>query len=185
MKYSPLIYLFAFPCLFASTITFSGTDGSLDFDTVTGSHTLSGLEITLSANDGVINATSSGGLGINDSVSGDDTDGIDSTNTIEILTISFDQDVIFNSLDLANFGASDSLDLTFGGGATIHLTNTSPRTFDTFLSSSETLTIAAGAGSNGVNITNLHVTLANAVPEPSTAVLALSGIAILFAHRKR
>jgi|GEM_PF-3220430 len=181
MKFIPLFPLLVSTSLFASTLTFSGQDSSLDFNDSTGSFTLEGLTISLSANDGQINATSTS-LGINASASGDDTDGLDSVFDgmggiifREVLTVSFNQSVVINSIGLVGFGALDTLELAFGNHSGLVLNSTGSRIFDTVLSVGETLTITSGVG-NGVGISNIELTPVKPVPEPSTTILALLGV---------
>lgn len=169
----------------AQVVLFSGTDGSLDLDLASGSITQDGLEITLSANDGVVNATATG-LGINDSATGDDTDGLDTINLVEILTISFDLDVTFNWIDLAGVGSNDGLRFSFNGGTPIDVTSSGVTNFDTPLLAGQTLTITAfepnaPTENNGVNIESFQVT----IPEPTSAALLLGALGLTVFRRRR
>lgn len=169
-----------------AAVLFSGMDGSLDFGTSSGSYTLSDITVTLSANDGIVNATSSG-LGINDSATGDDTDGIDTINIIESLTMSFNVDVVFNNLVLNAIGTNDGLSVSFNSGPPTLITTSSTTVFNTSLMAGDTVTFTAfepnlGASNNGVRITSFEVT---AIPEPFSAVLlGLGGVALLFQRRR-
>ncbi len=169
-----------------AAVVFSGVDGTLDFGVASGSYSLSGIQVTVTANDGIVNATGSG-LGINDSSSGDDTDGLDTINLVEMLTISFDVDVMFDSLTLGGVGGNDALSASFNGAAPVTLDSSGQYLLGVSLLAGETLTLTATEPSaqtpnNGVNITQFTVT---AVPEPSSmALLGLAGITTLFRRRR-
>lgn len=167
-----------------AAVVFSGIDTTLDFGLPSGSFTLDGITVTLTANDGIVNATATG-LGINDSGLGDDTNGLDTVNVDEALTFTFNVDVTLNSISYANAGVNDSLALSFNGIAGPPLL---PGTFgevvyDTVLLAGEELVITAtGPDNNGVSITQFTVT---AIPEPSSvALIGLAGIAAIFRRRK-
>ncbi|QQL45755.1 hypothetical protein [Sulfuriroseicoccus oceanibius] len=169
-----------------AAVVFSGTDGTLDFDAVSGSYSLGGVEVTVSANIGSVNATSSG-LGINHPSAGDPTAQLDTVNAVEILTFIFNKDVLFESVTIAGVGASDALGVQFDGGATTLLDSSGEHVFGTFVAAGQTVTLAAAAPddptpNNGVGITAFTVT---AVPEPSAAGLALCGGLGLMLRRRR
>ena len=165
-----------------AAVIFSGTDGTLDFGVNSGNYSLSGIQVTVAANDGIVNATGSG-LGINDSSSGDDTDGLDTINLVEMLTISFDVDVMFDSLTLGGVGGDDALSASFNGAAPFALASSGQHVMGVSLLAGETLTLTAmepnsPTPNNGVNITQFTV---SAVPEPSSMTLfGLAGVVILF-----
>lgn len=170
----------------AVVFTGLGQGGVLDFEAPSGSHTISGIQVTLTANDGIVNATNSG-LGINGSGSGDDTDGLDTTNGAEILTISFDVDVVVDSITLSGSGDNDALDASFDGAPPIALGTSGLHSFGTTLLAGQFLTLTATepnapTANNGISIDQFVVT---AVPEPtSTALLSLAGFSTLL-RRKR
>ena len=176
-----------------AAVVFSGTNGDLDFNAPSGSFTLGEITVTLAANSGsVVNATASGGLGVNSPTGVDDSDGLDTLimGVNETLTFSFDVDVTLNSISYANAGDNDGLALSFNGVVGPDL---APNTFgeviyDTVLLAGETLVITATAPNgpdeqnNGVSITQFTVT---AIPEPSSvALIGLAGIAAIFRRRK-
>ena len=153
-----------------------------------GSFTVSGLEITATASTGSFNATSSG-FGINQSASGDDTDGFDfeeggGPGLAEGLMISFDSDVWLNNIDVSSFGGSDEIMLTFSSGtfATVSSTGTTSLG-NTFVAASDPITIATTAGNYG-NGWSLDFIEATAVPEPSS-LLFLGTVALLPLWRMR
>ncbi|MGE9269113.1 MAG: PEP-CTERM sorting domain-containing protein [Verrucomicrobiales bacterium] len=172
------------PLTAPAAVIFSGTNGELDFNTATGNFTKGGITVTLTANDGVVNATSNG-LGINGSSGSDDTDGLDTLALTEILTVSFDQDVVFEAISIASVGTNDALELSFNGGTPVTLSSTGSHSFNETLLAGQELTITATIPSgspgpnNGVNITSFTV-----VPEPGTALLAL-GAGLCALRRRR
>ena len=142
--------------------------------------------MTLTANDGNVNATALG-LGINDSSLGDDTNGPDTINLIESLTFSFDVDVIFNTISVTDVGVNDALSLFFDGVAATPITVSGDSTYNEVLLAGETLVITATEpnsplANNGVTITQFTVT---AIPEPSTsALIGLAAMALIFRKRR-
>jgi len=172
-----------------SAVIFSGTDGSLDFDAAMGSSTVSGIRTTLVANTGTVNATMVG-LGVNSPISpdgGDDTNGIDTTLGVETLSISFDVDVIFNSLTVVEVGVNDALDVSFNGVSAASITSSGLTTYDITLLAGDILEITATEPNspnpnNGVTITQFTVT---AVPEPSAITLVGLGALAIMLRRYR
>jgi len=191
MKLLSLLFLLYCPWSHAATVvTFDGTMGDLDFDAISGSFTDmdSGLTVTLSANIGDVNATSTS-LGINAPDGGDETDQLDLDNGLEVLTVSFDQSVIINSFELAEVGTDDGLRFTFDD-VDVDVFTTGVTTFDTVLFAGSVLTIQAiDAGvnadgenlNNGVAIENFIVTV---IPEPSTFILIICS-GCFFIQRRR
>ncbi len=188
-KTLPFLTLLMLPAFAHGAVTFvgnAGSNGPLDFDAASGNRTQSGLTVTLTASVGKINATSEG-LGINGPASGDATDGLDTTNGAESLSISFDQDVIFNSIEFAGFSGDDAVDFTLGGGSTTTYTSSGNNTINTKLNVGEAITITAAdtdttntTANNGVQIINFSA----AVPEPSTVLLgALAFLGLLRRRR--
>jgi len=118
----------------------------------------SGLAMTLAANTGSLNQTSSG-FGINATGSGDATDQIDGGAGInEVLTITFASDVVLNSIKLSSFSGADEASVTIGAGAGLPVTSSG--VFDlggAALTTGETLTIAFVVG-NGFQVDAVTVT---------------------------
>jgi hypothetical protein len=172
--------------LHASAVTFSGTDGTLDFNAASGSFTLSGIKVTISANDGMVNATSAG-LGINDSLTGDDTHGLDTIHLTEVMTLSFDKAVNFDSISLANVGPDDALSIQIGSFAPIIVTGSSTFPTHNFVGVGQTVILTAVAPNaptpnNGVDITSFSVT---AVPEPHEYSVIIGGMLVALAVMRR
>ncbi|MCB1094814.1 MAG: PEP-CTERM sorting domain-containing protein [Verrucomicrobiae bacterium] len=170
----------------AATAIFDGTNGSLDLNVPSGSVTVSGITVTLSASDGTINATASG-LGINDSSSGDNTSGLDTINTIEFLTLSFNVPVTFDSLSIGGVGSNDGLRVSFNGGAATELTSSGTTMFGDTLLVGQSMTITAfepnaPTSNNGVSILSFSATQ---VPEPSTALLVMIALGMSVTARRR
>ena len=171
--------------LSAATIV---TPADLDFDAATGTATVGGFLINVSANVGLsqpgsINGTATS-LGVNSEGAGDDTDELDTDLGSESLTFSFGQDIIFQSITLASVGVNDALDFSFNGGAPIRIATSGVQTFNETLVAGQTLVITSvepnpGTANNGVQITQFMI-----VPEPSSSLLALGGL-LLVSRRKR
>ena len=86
-----------------------------------GSMTRGGVSATLTANNGVLNQTTTN-YGINAIPSGDNSAQIDGASGIaESVSITFSQDILFTGLGLSDFGSSDIASLTVGGSAPILL----------------------------------------------------------------
>lgn len=164
------------------------TPADLDFDSETGTTTVDGFVINVSANvglaqTGTINGTASS-LGVNSQGVGDDTDELDTDLGPESLTFSFGQDILFQSITLAGVGVNDALDFSFNGGAPIRIAASGVQTFNEPLSAGQTLVITSvepnpGTANNGVQITQFMI-----VPEPSSSLLALGGL-LLVSRRRR
>ncbi|NNJ42064.1 MAG: PEP-CTERM sorting domain-containing protein [Akkermansiaceae bacterium] len=162
-----------------------GNGSALDFEASSGSHTLGGVQVTLEANEGDVNASLEG-LGINRVGGGDESAAIDTKLGVEILTVSFDVDVVFDSLTISDLGVDDALDASFNGGAAIQLTSSGLHHLGVTLLAGEVLTLTATEPhapnpNNGVRIKEFVVT---AVPEPSSlALLSIACIAALLRRR--
>lgn len=171
----------------AQTIVFSGTDGSLDINSASDSILQDGLTLTLTANTGTVNATTTG-LGINEPGAGDDTDGLDTINAVELLTLSFDKDLTFDSITLAGVGADDGLDVSIAGGVPVSISASGQFVFsapNTVLAGQLVTLMAIEPNSptpnNGVNVTQFTVTV---VPEPSSLALLLGATGVLILPRR-
>jgi len=163
----------------AQTFVFGSNDGGgqaqADLDGLsTGSTISGGLTLTATANSGSFNSTGTGGFGINATGSGDTTTQFDdgSPAGVEFMAISFNSDVIFESIELTDFGLTDEAFLTIGA-STITI-DTASFTFapGTTLSFGSSATFGFQAG-NGISLASLTV-----VPEPGTYAL-LAGICAL------
>lgn len=88
-------------------------DGSDSFSLSAGAITAT-LSAVVVGGTGVFNRTSTG-FGINASGSGDDTDGIDGDNGVESVSITFDFDILLNSISASGFSSSDEGRLVIAG----------------------------------------------------------------------
>jgi hypothetical protein len=156
--------------------------GSLNGTTIDGAIsgplTVNGLTALLTANDGLLNATTTN-FGINAAGSGDAADMLDAGSGInEFLTITFDQRVAFTQLSLDSFSGSERASLTIGLNPTL-LLDASPAGTDVFnftssdfpmgntLEVGQSLRIGyafSSADDNGFSLEGFQV---NTVPEPS------------------
>jgi hypothetical protein len=157
-----------------------------------GSFAVDGIEITATASIDEFNATGSG-FGINQSASGDDTDGFDFTETAglgvaEGFTLSFDQAVTLISFDVSSWNAGGD-EVTLLDGATTIGTITS--TGSTLLGnyalahgSSIIVNTTAGTYGNGWSFGSITV---SAVPEPGSFALiagCLGMVSIMLKRRR-
>ena len=78
--------------------------------------TADGVALTLAANQGVLNQTTSG-FGINSDGSGDDTDGIDGELGEERITLTFDSPVIFRGFEVSGFSGEDQGGVVISDGS--------------------------------------------------------------------
>ena len=148
----------------------------------TGSFTQSGvsgtatLTATTSTGDD-FNATGSG-FGINQSASDDDTDGFDFTQpggpgVAEGLILSFDTDVLLESIAVSSFSSTDEIEVVVGGTTVTTVDSTGTTSLSSFAVSAGTdvlINTTAGAYGNGWSLDSFGVTVV-AVPEPGAVTL--------------
>jgi len=154
---------------------------------LTGSFTVSGIEITATASEANFNATGSG-FGINQAASGDDTDGFDFTNgtdNSEGFTLSFDQAVYLNSFSVSSFGSSDEVTITDSANSVATITSTGSTSLGNYLlGSGSTLNVSTTAGTygNGWSFDSITVT---AVPELRAYALIASLVCLTAVMTRR
>jgi len=140
----------------------------------------SGLAATLTANNGVLNRTNAA-FGINAENTGDNTTTIDGVLVAELVTITFNQEVLVNQVQLSLYTPHllDQAALKFGSFAafipppTTSADDVYDFTTDNYVGVGETVTVGWVA-SNGFSLDNFSVT---PTPEPGTIVLF--GVALL------
>ncbi|MDF3130312.1 PEP-CTERM sorting domain-containing protein [Kiritimatiellaeota bacterium B1221] len=178
----------------AATFTFDDENTVLGsyFDGLTsGSYTIDGIKITLTSNFDEFNATGSN-FGINQSASGDDTDGFDFDDTegstgglAEGFTISFDQDVELVSFTVSSWSAGNDV-VTISDDITTVTTITSTGTTSLgnyALAQGSTLSVDTTAGTYGNGWSFDSITV---IPEPSSIIMmGLVGLASVMVLRKR
>lgn len=154
--------------------------------------TVDGLTATLSANIGVLWATS-GNFGINAPGGADAPDLLDAdSGTSEFITITFDKPVTFTQLSLGLFSGTETVDLTLGLNPVVTRTATSAATdvydftsgnfpMGNLLAPGQSLIVGHGTG-NGFSLEGFQV---NTVPEPSSLSLALPALIAGLLRRKR
>lgn len=171
------------PCTVAhADLIIFNLGGNLNGTTIdgaaSGTLTVNGLTAIFTANDGLLNATTTN-FGINASGSGDAADMLDAGSGVdEFLTVTFDQPVTFTQLSLDSFSGSERASLTIGLNPTL-LLDASPAGTDVFnfinsdfplgnvLDAGQSLRIGyafSSAADNGFSLEGLHV---NTIPEPS------------------
>jgi hypothetical protein len=137
--------------------------------------------------------SNAGDFGIDDGTEGSSTtDQIDGTD--EIVTITFDVDIEFNSIDLGAVGSdsSDGVSFTIAGGSTNLFTGVTDfnGTNDIYspsapisLSTGQTIIITGSSATSSFDIQNLNVTV---VPEPSAYGLlaGLLGLSYMMLRRR-
>ena len=156
----------------------AGLDGqSTGFFTQSGASGTATLTATSSTSD-LFNATASE-FGINQSASGDDTDGFDFTQSggpgvAEGLILSFDTNVLLDTIDVSSFSAdSDLIEVVVGGTTVATVDSTGTTSLDSFAVSAGTdvlINTTAGAYGNGWSLDSFGVTVV-AVPEPGAVTL--------------
>jgi hypothetical protein len=167
-------------------------DGLAIDGAASGALTVNGLTATLTANIGVLWATSNN-FGINAPGGADEPDLLDAdSGTSEFITITFDKPVTFTQLSLGLFSGTETVDLTLGLNPVVTRTATSAATdvydfsSDSFpmgnmLTAGQSLIVGHGTG-NGFSLEGFQV---NTVPEPSSLSLALPALIAGLLRRKR
>ncbi len=148
------------------------------------------LEVTLAAHgtvgDDKFNLLGSGGFGINNSESGDDTDAFDDS---EYMTLSFNLPGTFQTLKLDRMtgGNGDAGSLEFFGGSTTNFSGSfsDPLSIDEAFSKDQIITLRQTAGGSGATWGfGLERITVDVVPEPSVAgLIGLTGLGLLVARR--
>jgi hypothetical protein len=147
---------------------------------VSGSVTNSGVIVTVSASDGVLNRTASG-FGINGTGS-DDTDALNSGQYIDLR---FSQNVTFSNVTVSSWGSSDAGELQLGPSFVSQgsLSGTGDTAYDFLVNEGETVRILATADSgptNGFSVDSFMV----AIPEPAALGLIILGSGIMLLSRR-
>jgi hypothetical protein len=143
-----------------------------------GTLTVNGLTATLTASDGLLNATSAN-FGVNATGPGDATDLLDAgSGTPEFISVSFDQSVTFTQITLGAFSGSERASLTLGLNPTLTLeaTTAAADIYDftasdfplgNLLAPGQTVRIGYSFGSAADNGFSLQGFQVQTVPEPS------------------
>lgn len=146
-----------------------------------GPATVSGLTATITANTGVLNQAS-GNFGVNATGTGDVTDQFDGAIVSETITITFNSPVIFESVDISQFGANDLGTLTLNGLTIVNLASGNVPAGNIVIPAGNTAVIAwtgdnlTGSG-RGFSFDGFTVSL---IPEPaSLAILGVGGLLLL------
>ncbi len=173
----------------ATTTIGGGLDGM-----ASGSFTQQGVQMTATSfvtnEASVFNSTNTGGFGINQTGSGDDTDGFDFTGAnageeAEGLILSFDQNVDLVSIDIGSFNAgNDEITITVGGTTVATITTGGLSSLGDFSVAANTdveIITTGGVYGNGWSLNSFTVT-----PEPgSLSLLAVAGVMGLRIRRRR
>lgn len=154
--------------------------GLLD-DKMSGSVTNSGLIVTVTASDGVLNRTTSG-FGVN-GLGTDDTDGLNSGQYLDLV---FNQNVVFSNVQVSSWGASDAGEVQLGLPFVVQgsIASSGETTFGFEVLAGDVVRIAATADSgadNGFSVDGFSV----AIPEPAVIGLVALGSGTLLLHRRR
>lgn len=173
-------------CSAAVTYTFVNKSGLYDGNTsvIDSIVDVTSTQMTVSANTSTLNSNMDT-FGINDS----SIDGL-----TEIITISFDKDVIINIMDFSAIGA-DAMDggsVTIGLLAPVTLFTGQPNfngTTDTYtpatpitLLSGQSITITGSTGSSDFSLSSINLTV---VPEPSSSSLLAVSALLLFKRKRK
>lgn len=151
---------------------------------VSGSVTNSGLIVTVTASDGVLNRTDSA-FGIN----GPGTDDTDAFNAGQFMDLVFNQDVTFSSVTVSSWGSSDAAEVQLGPLFSFQgsITNTGETAFDFGVTEGTTVRILATADSGATNGFSVNSFTVETIPEP--AVIGLiglgSGVMMLLTRKRR
>lgn len=161
-----------------------------------GALTVAGLTATLTANDGLLNATSAN-FGINAAGPNDAADLLDAGSGVhEFITIAFDQTVAVTQLSLTAFSGNERAQLTLGHNAPwilpataagIDVYNFSPSDFPlgNILAPGQTMSIGYTLGSAEDNGFSLHAFQVQSIPEPTSAGYLLTLLLGCRQRRKR
>ncbi len=126
------------------------------------------------------------GFGINNSETGDDTDGFDDN---EYMTLSFNLPGIFQTLELDRMtgGNGDAGSLAFAGGSTTNFSGSfsTPLSINEAFSKSQIITLRQTAGGSGTTWGfGLEKITVDVIPEPAVAgLIGLTGLGLLIARR--
>ena len=176
------------------TCTFNAFAGLVTFDLLgdssvyslldnesSGSVTNSGLVVTVTASDGVLNRTSSG-FGVNGAGT-DDTDGL---NAGQYIDLAFNQDVSFENVNISSWGASDAgivqLGPLFDSQGDI---STGDTTFGFDVLDGATVRVLATADSGATNGFSMNSFTVDTIPEPAAIGLIGLGSGFMLLTRKR
>ncbi len=127
----------------------------------------------------VFNSTGSNpGFGINQSASNDDTDGFDfdelgGPGVAEGLILSFDTNVLLESISVGSFSSTDEVQVLVGGTTVATINSTGATSLNGFALSAGTsvlINTTAGTYGNGWSLNSFDVTV-EAVPEPGAVML--------------
>lgn len=142
----------------------------------------SGLQVTLSTLDGVLNRTGSG-FGVNADGAGDDTNGIDNgSGIVESISIFFSASVLLDSIQLAQLGNSDIALLTIGATDFLITAENNPFSESVAIAANDIVVLAYEAG-NGFSFDGLTVTTST-VPLPTALLLFLGSLTSFIFVRK-
>ena len=171
--------------LFAAVVQFDLKDDAslyqyLD-DQSSATITNSGIIVTLTASEGVLNRTTSG-FGVNDSGT-DDTDALNQGQYIDLV---FDQDVTFSNLNVSSWGTSDAgevqLGASFSSQGAIQGTGDTPYNFQ--VNAGNTVRIIATSDTSPTNGFSVDSFTVQTVPEPAVSgLISLCSIALLSIRR--
>lgn len=174
-------------------LDFEGVAGTFLDDTSGGVYTITQhgitLEATLAAHgtSGIDEFNLTGtGFGINNSESGDDTDGFDDN---EYMTLSFNLPGTFQLLELDRMtgGNGDAGSLAFVGGSTTNFSGSfsNPLAITESFSKDQVITLRQTAGGSGSTWGfGLEKVTVDVVPEPAvTGLIGLTGLSLLIARR--
>lgn len=130
--------------------------------------TSGGINATVSANTGVLNRTASG-FGINGPDTGDDTDGLDTGETVSIV---FDANILLTGFSVSAFGTADSGTLLTGLAPVYVISSTGFQDLGNILiTAGSSIDISGVAGSFSLDSVQVET-----VPIPSALLLFVTGI---------